>query len=305
MESNYEDSLGFIDRIEGASYINNSEELCGSNNSSKLTINQDLTKCNYTIRSDRKIKYIVIHYTANNGDTAKGNADYFKNTYRGASAHYFVDDNSIYQCVLDKDVSWHCGTTGLYYHNECRNSNSIGIEMCSRKNSKGDYYFTDSVIDNCIYLVTDLMMKYNIDLNHIVRHYDVTHKICPAPLISDESWNDFKNKISNKLKNEVSSKGDNEMITIEELSKRISDLQKDIEQLKETNKILCQAIGWSGNYNEPALYRYIDSNVLTISKDAPEILTKLIKEGKLSLNKDGSFDPLTKQDIRLLIINNR
>ena len=42
-------------------------------------------------------------------DVAKNNADYFFNGYRGCSAHYFVDETSIWQSVLDEDASWHCG----------------------------------------------------------------------------------------------------------------------------------------------------------------------------------------------------
>jgi len=51
----------------------------------------------------------VIHYTANNGDTAEGNANYFHSINRGASANYFVDEKEIYQVVPDNYVAWHCG----------------------------------------------------------------------------------------------------------------------------------------------------------------------------------------------------
>ena len=109
-------------------------------------IQNNLTTINYSNGSSTsRIKYIVIHYTANNGDSAWGNTNYFKSTYRGASAHYFVDENSIWRCVQDKDISWHCGgglqgSGGHAYYKQCLNSNSIGIEMCSRI-SNGTYYF--------------------------------------------------------------------------------------------------------------------------------------------------------------------
>ena len=73
-----------------------------------MEINQNITNRNYTKGNNRKIEYIVIHYVGA-VSSAKNNTIYFKNEYRGASAHYFVDDNSIWQCVLDKDVAWHCG----------------------------------------------------------------------------------------------------------------------------------------------------------------------------------------------------
>ena len=82
-------------------------------------------------RGKKEIRYLVIHYTANNGDTAKNNADYFAQNVVSVSAHYFVDEREIWQSVPDGDIAWHCGTRGTYYHPSCRNANSIGIEPVS------------------------------------------------------------------------------------------------------------------------------------------------------------------------------
>ena len=142
------------------------------------------------------IKFLVIHYTGNNGDTAKNNCDYFARTAnRGASAHYFVDENGVYQSVKDADTAWHCGTKKTYYHPTCRNANSIGIELCSRK--RGDvYYFKDETVDNAVALALELMGQYGIPVENVVRHYDVTHKICPAPFVHDgAAWENFKGRL--------------------------------------------------------------------------------------------------------------
>lgn len=148
------------------------------------------------------IKYIVIHYTANNGDTAKNNADYFANKSNlSASAHYFVDENEVWQSVKDTDTAYHCGTTGTYKHPNCRNANSIGIEMCSRKDANGKYYFKNATIKNAANLTKELMKKYNIPVENVIRHYDVTGKICPAPMVTDESlWKEFKSMLTSKPK---------------------------------------------------------------------------------------------------------
>ena len=61
-----------------------------------------LTTVNRTKGGNKK-KYIVIHYTGNKTDTAKANANYFRTENRGASAHYFVDKNTVYQVVEDDD----------------------------------------------------------------------------------------------------------------------------------------------------------------------------------------------------------
>ena len=169
-----------------------------------MKINQNLTTINRTkVGNPGRVKYIVVHYTGNNGDTAKGNTDYFKSVNRGASAHYFVDEKSIYQCVADGDVAWHCGTTGQYHHAYCRNANSIGIELCSRKDAKGNYYFKPETIANAIDLIRVLMAAYRIPAENAIRHYDVTHKICPAPYVGstgDMAWADFKKRLTEPTK---------------------------------------------------------------------------------------------------------
>lgn len=155
--------------------------------------------CNPTnYRKGRKqdIKYLVVHYTANNGDTAIGNCNYFANNANlRASAHYFVDENEVYQSVSDFDTAWHCGGTS-YIHPECRNDNAIGIEMCSRKDNNGNYYFKDETVANTIELVKEKMAEYNIDVNHVLMHWHITGKKCPAPFVDDKSkWTNFKSRL--------------------------------------------------------------------------------------------------------------
>ena len=61
-----------------------------------------------------KIRFLVVHYTGNHGDTARNNAEYFaRETVRpSASAHYFVDEHEIWQSVPDRYTAWHCGGSG-------------------------------------------------------------------------------------------------------------------------------------------------------------------------------------------------
>ena len=88
---------------------------------------------NYRAGRTQPVRYIVMHYTANNGDTAKNNCDYYHRVGGlQASAHYFCDEHGAMQSVRECDTAWHCGARA-YWHPECRNANSIGIEMCSRK----------------------------------------------------------------------------------------------------------------------------------------------------------------------------
>lgn len=160
-----------------------------------LPIKQNLTNVNYN-SANKTNKYIVVHYTGNATDTAYNNAKYFKNKLpkgKEASAHYFVDDNSIWQCVLDKDIAWHCGDnlkkgSGGSYYGICTNRNSIGVEMCCTNSN-----VSTKTEQNTIELVKYLMNKYNIPVSNVIRHYDVTNKNCPAPMVSNSArWISFK-----------------------------------------------------------------------------------------------------------------
>lgn len=159
----------------------------------KPTINKMISQYNHESRSGNAIKYIVLHYTGNQTDTAKANANYFAGANRGASAHYFVDDTSICQSVEDANAAWHCGknygSSNLF--GKCTNKNSIGIEMCSKNGQ-----ITSKTIVNAIALTRYLMAIYGIKADHVVRHWDVCSKRCPGWtgwLPSDESlWKAFK-----------------------------------------------------------------------------------------------------------------
>ena len=148
---------------------------------------------NYRAGRTQPVRYIVMHYTANNGDTARNNCDYYHRVGGlQASAHYFVDEHGAMQSVRECDTAWHCGARA-YWHPECRNGNSIGIEMCSRKRADGSYYIKPETVANAAALAKDIMQRYGIDTDHVLRHYDVTGKRCPMPWVDDPAqWAAFK-----------------------------------------------------------------------------------------------------------------
>ena len=142
---------------------------------------------NYQKGRTQPIEYIVVHYTANSGDTAQNNLDYFARAKTGTSAHYFVDENEVCQSVQDTDVAWHCGSKNPR-HPYCRNANSIGIEMC---NSVGGV--PEAVRARTAAFVRQKMKEYGLDVNHVLRHYDATGKRCPAPWVDNPAeWMEFK-----------------------------------------------------------------------------------------------------------------
>jgi len=153
---------------------------------------------NYEKLNSRDISYIVMHYTGNSKDLAVNNAKYFQTAGRQASAHFFVDDSTIYQSVELHNKAWHCGTSGTYYHNSCRNANSIGIEMCC---TAGNYKISAKTKENAAALCAALCKKLGITAagvdKYVVRHYDVTHKQCPAEMAgaNNAEWAAFLAKV--------------------------------------------------------------------------------------------------------------
>lgn len=156
---------------------------------------------NYQGGRSQRVKYLVIHYVGALGD-AEQNAYFYGTTPGiGASAHYFVDhgpEAEVWASVAEDCVASHCGRTdGKYRHPECRNANSIGIEMCCRQRADGTWYFDDETVDATVELARDIMARYGIDVDHVLRHYDVTGKICPAPYVNDPvAWEAFRRRLT-------------------------------------------------------------------------------------------------------------
>ncbi len=134
----------------------------------------------------RAIDRIVVHFTATLA-SARNNATYFaRNEGQGASAHYFVDDitSEIYQSVAEGDTAWHAGDWQM----NCR---AIGIEVVSAGED-----FSATEVEKLGWLVRKLMAKYGIGASGVIRHYDVTGKLCPAPYVAASKWAALKAAIT-------------------------------------------------------------------------------------------------------------
>jgi len=157
-----------------------------------------------TLALGRKIKYIAIHYTA--GTTSKkGAAMATRKVFlvREASADFVVDDAEIVR--INPDVrNYYCwavgdklnsATGGGKLRSVANNKNTISIEICSNLlpnttaavPNHGGWYFTDASLENALKLVRYLMREYNIPKENVVRHYDISGKLCPGVI----NWTDF------------------------------------------------------------------------------------------------------------------
>ena len=177
---------------------------------------------NTTSLLNRAIDYIVIHYTAGStsrAGTAKNNAVMFSDPAHYASADFIVDDETIVQYNPDikNRFCWHCGdnkniySMGGKFYGKCTNANSIGIEICStnpnwtasdQANSK-KWSFTEKAVAKAVELTKYLMQTYNIPADRVIRHYDVSGKLCPGIIGWNEDskdisqWKEFKAKLTN------------------------------------------------------------------------------------------------------------
>lgn len=149
---------------------------------------------------NRTIKYLAIHYTAGASSTG-GRALDMKSSWektRRASADFGVDDRDMVQFNPDPK-NYYCWAVGdpKTGHVNCpdgSNRNTISIEICSsikaccstsKPNHEG-WYYTDAALNNGIKLAKILMKKYKIPVERVVRHYDISGKLCPGIV----GWND-------------------------------------------------------------------------------------------------------------------
>ena len=158
-------------------------------------------------RNASQIRYLVYHYTGNDGDKAANNAKYFQNNIVKASAHYFVDDTTVWRSVPDLKVAWSVGgskyanadkTGGGTMYGVITNTNSLSIEMCDTIRN-GVYQASEATLANAAALGRTLMEKYGIPIENVYRHFDVTGKHCPSYLVSAQKWAEFKKRLEVKI----------------------------------------------------------------------------------------------------------
>lgn len=164
-----------------------------------------LTNMNRPKKKLKKLKGIVVHWTANEdtGADALANRNYFNKTNRPASAHYIVDDHQIIQCIPDDEVAYHVGarnyrTDGVKILESPYGPNYflIGIEMCVNRDG-----VWSKTYQNTIELIVYLLKKYSLTVNDLYRHYDITGKSCPKMMLAEKDWDNFRNDVKSSFEN--------------------------------------------------------------------------------------------------------
>ena len=202
-------------------------------------------------------KWIVVHYTAVIGASAKSCATSYSKSTKAVSTHFFCDSKEIYRVVDEKHIAWHVGDGQpvqpikdkkltleelvqygdkanwrfkLASENHLKwkeqnqdcfgNKESFGVDICTLKKDKTttsvkdeDWFFNEDAVLNAEKCVAFLCNKYKIDLDHVVRHADLTGKPCPRPFVSlsgdkdktknDNNWIKFKENVKSILENSL------------------------------------------------------------------------------------------------------
>ena len=152
-------------------------------------------------KTDKKMKYIVLHDTGNASPSASADAHrrYFCDKTAKASYHYVCDENEIIECVGEGYAAYHAGVgkSGIRpdgKKSDITNFNSVGVAYCIQQGADMKKAVQNAA-DCCVYAC----LKYGLTPADIVRHYDVTEKVCPKTMHENRTgisggaypWNDF------------------------------------------------------------------------------------------------------------------
>ncbi len=140
------------------------------------------------VYNNQNVYWVVVHDTANTstGANALSHANYLYNaalagTTLWTSWHFTIDDSEIYQHLPTYERGYHAGDgstrpyEGSYLGGG--NRNGIGIEMAI--NEDGDMMRT---WQRTAKLVTQLLLEYNLPVDHQKFHNDFSGKDCPNTL---------------------------------------------------------------------------------------------------------------------------
>ena len=275
-----------LSKVEASKYIPDALKETKGDNKMNIPdkVIHDITKNNLNqipaSRGANQIKWIVIHYL---GVPNADNPNLYGGGYGG---HYNITRNGERYKAADPKtaVVWHCGgglqgPNGHQYYKLCTNYNSIGIEngVCytdtTEKNpseTSDKWYFTTATQKSLVFLVSKLMDEFNIDINHVIRHYDVTGKTCPNPYVKNNklktswTWTEFKNKLL-KYRN---TKPDTKITIVDDSAPASTNkLTKEMQQMLIELGYDCGAAGADGilgTNTKKAIKAFQKDNHLTV-----------------------------------------
>lgn len=156
-----------------------------------MTITNKLITNNRPYEKRAKTTAIAVHYIGNPETSAEANRNFFQNNSCDVSANYIIGLNGeIICCIPDEEVAW-CTCQA--------NSYSVSVECC---HPDGTGRFSEKTYRSLVELCAFLCRKYGLDENSLIRHYDVTGKVCPKSFVpesrggsddsSNSAWKKFR-----------------------------------------------------------------------------------------------------------------
>lgn len=140
-----------------------------------------------------QVNGIVIHYTANPGTSAIANRNYFNGLKDAhttkASSHFIVGlDGEVVQCIPTAEIA--------YASNE-RNVDTIAIECCHPDETGA---FNQTTYQSVVQLTAWLCKRFDLTSQDVIRHYDVTGKLCPKYFVEHEdAWDQLKKDVDQRI----------------------------------------------------------------------------------------------------------
>ena len=144
-----------------------------------------------------EVNGIVVHYVANPCSTARENRNYFESlkdqtgsSPTSVSSHFVIGlEGEVVQCIPLSEVA---------YASNNRNSDTISIECCHPDETGR---FSDSTYDSLVQLCAYLCREFDLKPEAVIRHYDVTGKICPKYYVEHEdAWEQFHKDVAQAMK---------------------------------------------------------------------------------------------------------
>ena len=140
-----------------------------------------------------EVRNIVIHYVGNPGTSAEANRNYFDNLRNKranpsgtkASAHFIVGlSGEVIQCIPLSEIA---------YANAPRNNDTVSVEVCHPDETG---VFSEETYEAAVKLAADLLTIYGLGPEALLRHYDISGKLCPKYYAENEdAWEQFKQDV--------------------------------------------------------------------------------------------------------------
>lgn len=129
---------------------------------------------NFWAGRTQPITTIVIHWMAGNLSAADKVFHSNVGTDAATSAHYGIEDETVYQWVKDEDTAWHARQANPY---------SIGIEHSAQPGRDA----SPATLETSAQLIATLCKKHNIPIDraHIIPHSQVVQTSCPGTIPLD------------------------------------------------------------------------------------------------------------------------